>query len=87
MKDESNPDLKWEKLLEDYNTYLKEYIAHYKKALKGNSISKKKYLELKTQFESTYLVLEKGLQAGQLTAIQQKKIVQIQTKLLYAIQR
>ncbi|SDG77585.1 hypothetical protein SAMN04488062_102112 [Flavobacterium omnivorum] len=40
-KEKIIPD-KWTNTVNDYDTYIKEYIKHYKKALKGNSYSIKR---------------------------------------------
>ena len=43
---------KWDKCLCDYENYLKEYIRHYKKSLKGNLISLSKYPYMKAKSEA-----------------------------------
>ena len=30
---------KWDKQFDDYDNYVKEYLIHYKKSLKGNLVS------------------------------------------------
>ena len=74
---------KWDKCLDDYENYLKEYIKHYKKSLKGNLISLSKYPYMKAKSE----VLCKQLNGAQiktlLTEKQLNRISKIQTKILY----
>lgn len=70
---------KWEKCLDDYNNYTKEYIKHYKKALQGNSNSLSIYPYLKVRSETLYEQLYDAQQKSFLTEKQIKRISKIQT--------
>ena len=74
---------KWDKRLDDYENYLKEYIKHYKKSLKANlnSLALYPYMQAKSEilFEQLHVAQNKGL----LTENQIKRIHKIQIKTLY----
>ncbi|TDE07714.1 hypothetical protein [Flavobacterium sandaracinum] len=82
-KQHSIPD-KWTKTVNDYNNYIKEYIKHYKKALKGNSNSLIRYPYLKAKSESLGKRLGKAQKQGMLTEKQVQKILRIQLKIINA---
>lgn len=62
MPKKENPiiNYKWVKRVVDYANYAKEYITHYKKSLKGNSISLSKYPYMKVKWEALGMKLEKA---------------------------
>jgi hypothetical protein len=64
-----NKEDKWNKRVDDYENYIKEYIKHYKKALQGNSISLSKYPYMKAKWELIGMKLDKAKKKG--TADQQ----------------
>ncbi|TRX15925.1 hypothetical protein [Flavobacterium franklandianum] len=74
---------KWDKCLDDYKNYLKEYIKHYKKSLKGNLISLSKYPYLKAKSEALSEQLTGAQNEGLLTEKQIQRITKIQIKTLY----
>ena len=74
---------KWDKCLDDYENYLKEYIKHYKKSLKGNLVSLSKYPYMKAKAEALCEKLNNVQNKALLTEKQQKRISKIQTKMLY----
>ncbi|MFV5702549.1 hypothetical protein ACM55F_11815 [Flavobacterium sp. XS2P12] len=80
----SNPIMnqKWVKRIDDYSNYAKEYIIHYKKSLKGNSISLSKYPYMKVKWEALGMKLEKAKKRGLLTGEQIKKVMKIQIKIV-----
>lgn len=82
-KEESIPD-KWTNTVNDYDNYIKEYIKHYKKALKGNSNSITRYPDLKAKSESLSKRLSKAQQKGLLKEKQLQKILRIQLKIVNA---
>lgn len=82
-KEESIPD-KWTNTVSDYDTYIKEYIKHYKKALKGNSNSITRYPYLKAKSESLSKRLSKAQKKGLLKEKQLQKILRIQLKIVNA---
>lgn len=69
---------KWEKCLDDYNNYTKEYIKHYIKSLQGNSISLSIYPYMKARSEALYEQLSDAQEKSLLTKKQIKKISKIQ---------
>ena len=73
---------KWDKKLNDYNYYVKEYLKHYKKSLKGNSISLSKYPYFKLKSESLNKKLNKGIKKELLTKKQQTTIFKIRKKIV-----
>lgn len=73
----------WDKCLDDYENYTKEYIKQYKKALKGNHISLSKYPYMKAKSEALCEKLNVAKRKGQLTEKQLKRISKIQIKTLY----
>lgn len=75
---------KWNKCLDDYENYLKEYINHYKKSLKGNLVSLSKYPYMKAKSETLFEQLNNAQKKSLLTEKQMKRISKIQTKMLYA---
>ena len=72
---------KWDKCLNDYNNYLKEYIKQYKKSLKGNFISLLKYPYLKAKSEAIYERLYDAQNKALLTKKQIKRIAKIQSQI------
>jgi hypothetical protein len=74
---------KWDKCLDDYENYLKEYVQQYKKSLKGNSISLTKYPYMKAKSEDLLEQLKMAQKNGLLNEKQLKRIHKIQVKTLY----
>lgn len=74
---------KWNKCIDDYENYLKEYIKDYKKSLKGNLVSLSKYPYMKAKSEALYDQLNDAQNKALLTKKQVKRISKIQTKILY----
>ncbi|MFV8374135.1 hypothetical protein [Flavobacterium sp. LB1P62] len=81
-KENSIINYKWVKRVDDYSNYAKEYITHYKKSLKGDSISLSKYPYMKIKWEALGLKLEKVQKKGLLTNQQIKKVTKIQMKIV-----
>lgn len=75
-------DLKWNKLVDDYMNYVKEYVLNYKKSLKGNSISLSKYPYMRAKSEALGLKLDKAQKKELLTKEQIKKILKIKMKIV-----
>lgn len=75
---------KWDKKLNDYNNYVKEYLIHYKKSLKGNSVSLSKYPYLKVKSESLSKKLNKGIEKELLSKKQVSKVYKIRKKIVNA---
>jgi hypothetical protein len=72
---------KWDKLLDDYDNYLKEYIKHYKKTLDGNTISLSAYPYMKAKSEALYERLSDARNKSLLSEKQIKRIAKIQTQI------
>ena len=75
---------KWDKCLDDYENYTKEYIKQYKKSLKGNLISLSNYPYMKARSEALCEQLNRAQNQGLLTEKQLQRISKIQMKTLYA---
>jgi hypothetical protein len=73
---------KWDKRVDDYENYVKEYITHYKKSLKGNSISLSKYPYMKVKWKALGLKLNKAIKKEILTTKQIKKVLRTQLKIV-----
>ncbi|WP_310560125.1 hypothetical protein [Flavobacterium sp.] len=74
---------KWDKCLDDYENYTKEYIKQYKKSLQGNLISLSKYPYMKARSEALCEQLNELQNQGLLTEKQLQRISKIQMKTLY----
>ena len=72
---------KWEKCLDDYKNYTKEYIKHYKKSLQGNSVSLSIYPYMKVRSEALYEQLFDAKNKSLLTEKQIKKMYKIQIQI------
>ncbi|MFV8336013.1 hypothetical protein ACNQF7_07980 [Flavobacterium sp. RSP29] len=82
-KEELIPD-KWDEKLNDYSNYVKEYLLHYKKSLKGNTVSLSKYPYLKVKSDSISKKLNKGIKKALLTKKQRAKVFKIREKIVKA---
>ncbi|MFV8347744.1 hypothetical protein [Flavobacterium sp. ZB4P13] len=69
---------KWDEKLNDYDNYVKEYLIHYKKSLKDNTLSLSRYPYLKVKSESLSKKLNKG------TKKQLTKVFKIRKKIVNA---
>lgn len=72
---------KWNKCLDDYNNYLKEYIKNYKKSLKGNTASLSKYPYMKAKSDALHQALSDARKKSLLTEKQIKRFSKIQTQI------
>jgi len=75
---------KWDKCLDDYENYTKEYIKQYKKSLKGNAIALSKYPYMKAKSEALCEQLNKARNKDLLSQKQLKRISKIQMKMVNA---
>ncbi|WP_051929303.1 hypothetical protein [Flavobacterium sp. 83] len=75
-------NLKLNKLVDDYVNYVKEYIIHYKKSLRGNTISLAKYPYMRAKTEALGLKLNNAEEKELLTKDQIKKILKIKMKII-----
>jgi hypothetical protein len=76
---------KWDKRIDDYNNYVKEYIKHYKKSLKGNPISLCKYPYMKIKSDVLAKRLNKAQIKCNLSETQIKRALKIKMKLVKAL--
>jgi hypothetical protein len=76
---------KWDKRLDDYNNYVKEYIKHYKKSLKGNPISLCKYPYMKIKSDVLAKRLNKAQIKCNLSETQIRRALKIKMKLVKAL--
>lgn len=72
---------KWNRCLDDYNSYIKEYIKHYKKSIKGNVVSLSKYPYMKAKSETLQQQLSNAKQQSLLTEKQIKRWSKIQKQI------
>ncbi|SEA97367.1 hypothetical protein SAMN05443667_113162 [Flavobacterium gillisiae] len=75
-------DNKWGKQLDDYKNYVKEYIKHYKKAQKGNEVSRALYPYMRVKWEALNDRLNTASNKNILTEKQIKKITKIKAKII-----
>ena len=75
---------KWEKYLDDYENYTKEYIKQYKKSLQGNLKSLSKYPYMKAKAEALCERLHAAQNKDLLSEKQLKRISKIQMKMVNA---
>lgn len=73
---------KWDKCLDDYENYTKEYIKQYKKSLKGNAVSLYQYPYMKAKSEALCEKLNEAQNQCLLTEKQLKHISKIQMKII-----
>ena len=73
---------KWNKKIQDYDNYVKEYLKNYKKSLRKNTVSLLKYPYMKIKSEAINKKLNKAMDNGLLTKNQIKKILKIQLKIV-----
>jgi di/tripeptidase len=73
---------KWNKKIQDYDNYVKEYLKNYKKSLQKNTVSLSKYPYMKIKSEALNKKLNKAMDNGLLTKTQIKKILKIQLKIV-----
>jgi hypothetical protein len=75
---------KWDKCLDDYSNYLKEYIKNYKKSLNGNLASSSKYPYMKAKSEALCERLNDAHNKNLLTKKQLKRLTKIKMRIIYA---
>lgn len=75
----------WDKILDDYEDYVNEYIKFYKKAMSGDMSALEKYPELLEKAEELEKSLQKAQDNNNLSSSQIKRISNIQNKIINAI--
>ena len=77
------PD-KWDEKVNAYNNYVKEYLIHYKKSIKGNNISTSRYPYFKVKSENLSKKLNKGIKKKLLSKKQLSQVFKIREKIVNA---
>ncbi|MEZ7499974.1 hypothetical protein QO200_14640 [Flavobacterium sp. Arc3] len=75
---------KWDRYLDDYNNYVKEYNKHYLNALKGDQRSISLYPYMKEKWESLKKRLIKAYNNKRLSDRQIRRVVKINMKIVKA---
>lgn len=75
---------KWDQKLNAYDNYVQKYLIHYKKTLKGSTLSLSRYPYLKVKSESLSKKLNKGIKKELLTKKQLTKVFKIRKKIVNA---
>ena len=66
---------KWDKCLDDYNNYVKEYKMHYKKSREGNEMSLSLYPYMKEKWQALKKRINKAYQNKRLNEKQIERVV------------
>lgn len=75
---------KWDRYLDDYNNYVKEYNIHYLNSLKGDERSISLYPYMKEKWEALKSRLIKAYNNKRLSDRQIRRIVKINMKIVKA---
>ena len=76
----------FDKMLDDFDTYVDDYVKLYKKSLTGDMDAISEYPALLEKAESLQQSIEKAQQNKQLTSAQIKRLTAIQTKMAKGLQ-
>ena len=76
----------WDKMLDDYELYVTDYVALYKRAIKGDNDAFLAYPELLEKAENLEKSMKEAEKNKQLTAAQLKRMTKIQVKMIEAMQ-
>ncbi len=82
---ESNNE-NWDQMLDDYESYVTEYVSLYKKAMKGDADALSAYPELLEKAENLQNSMQEAEKNKSLSSSQLKRMAKIQLKMLEAIQ-
>jgi len=74
----------WDKMLDDYEDYVDEYIKFYKKAMNGDQSAMSEYPTLMEKATKLQTSMEKAQSNNELTASQITRMTKIQTKMMNA---
>ena len=72
-------DNKWDKYLDDYCNYVKEYKIHYKKSIAGNKISLSLYPYMQQKWESLKKRINKAHKNNRLNDEQIERLIDMNT--------
>lgn len=76
------PNNKWDRYLDDYNNYLKEYKKHFKNSQNGDVISLSLYPYMKEKLEVLKERIAKAGEEKRLTEKQIKRVSKINIKIV-----
>lgn len=77
----------WDKLLDDYDSYVDKYVKLYKKAMAGDNSALSEYPSLMQKAEKLQTSLAKAQSDNSLTASQAGRMMKIQNKMLNALKQ
>ena len=75
-------DCKWDRYLDDYNNYVKEYNKHYLNAQKGDERSISLYPYMKEKWEALKKRLVKAYNNKRLSEKQVRRVIKINMKIV-----
>lgn len=75
----------WNKILDDYDDYIDEYIKYYKKAKNGDTSALQEYPKLMEKAETLQKSLDKASKDNSLSSEQISRLTKIQSKIINAI--
>lgn len=75
---------KWDKYLDDYDNYVKEYKKHYKNSQNGDEVSLSLYPYMREKWENIKERIIKGYYKKCLTKKQVKRVIKINMKIVKA---
>ncbi len=76
----------YDKMLDDYDEYVTEYVKFYKKAMKGDQTALAEYPEMMEKATKLQESMQEAQGNNQLSATQIGRMAKIQTKMLQAMQ-
>jgi hypothetical protein len=83
----SSENMDYDKVLDDYDQYVTEYVKFYKKAMKGDNSAMAEYpiiMEKATELQKS---MEEAQGNNELSIEQSRRMVEIQNKMLKAMQQ
>ncbi|CAM1363353.1 MULTISPECIES: DUF6591 domain-containing protein [Tenacibaculum] len=75
----------WDNVLDEYESYVDEYVDFFQKAKKGDMSALQEYPKLMEKAESLQKSLQKGKNNNSLSNLQSKRMLKIQNKMINAI--
>ena len=83
-KKHNNANCKWDRYLDDYNNYVKEYNKHYLNAQKGDERSLSLYPYMQEKEEELKKRIVKAYNNKRLSEGQMKRVIKINMKIVTA---
>lgn len=84
---ESSESENYDKMLDDYDEYMTEYIKFYKKAMKGDTNAMSEYAAIMGKMTELQKSMEEAKGTNQITAEQIDRMLRIQTKMTNAMKQ